>query len=390
MYTRAAASDYDDWESVYENPGWGSKYLIPLIKKAETFQSDINPSTHGKSGPIKVSFAEEETDVASDFLAAASQYDKGRKFADDVNGFFKCDVYGKWPRYVDAASGRRSDTPHNYIYGRTENTQLRILERRRVVRVIFESGIGGAEVLERNKVTQIVDLPGVGENYMDHNTKFVPYFASDDADTLDTIFRGVEDEVKPLSVISGLDAGIRLRPTEKDLKDLGPDFEETWKNYFENAPDKPIMFLGTLAAFVGAPPAAPRRKYFSCAVFTGYPVSRGRVHIGSGLDPYGKLDFETGFLNHPADLCVLRWVYKKGRELARRMRCYRGEYAPAHPEFPKDSKAAADIATGPVDVAAPDIEYSAEDDKAIDDYYRKNGLWIFTSPWSITLLTVCG
>ena len=33
MYTRAAASDYDDWESVYDNPGWGSKDLIPLIKK---------------------------------------------------------------------------------------------------------------------------------------------------------------------------------------------------------------------------------------------------------------------------------------------------------------------------------------------------------------------
>jgi hypothetical protein len=33
MYTRAAASDYDDWESVYDNPGWGSKHLIPLLKK---------------------------------------------------------------------------------------------------------------------------------------------------------------------------------------------------------------------------------------------------------------------------------------------------------------------------------------------------------------------
>lgn len=35
MYTRAAASDYDDWESVYKNPGWGSGSLIPLLKKAK-------------------------------------------------------------------------------------------------------------------------------------------------------------------------------------------------------------------------------------------------------------------------------------------------------------------------------------------------------------------
>ena len=33
MYTRASASDYDDWETKYGNPGWGCKDLIPLLKK---------------------------------------------------------------------------------------------------------------------------------------------------------------------------------------------------------------------------------------------------------------------------------------------------------------------------------------------------------------------
>ena len=33
VYTRAAASDYDDWETVYGNKGWGSKDIIPLLKK---------------------------------------------------------------------------------------------------------------------------------------------------------------------------------------------------------------------------------------------------------------------------------------------------------------------------------------------------------------------
>lgn len=33
MYTRASASDYDDWESKNDNPGWGSKDMIPLLKK---------------------------------------------------------------------------------------------------------------------------------------------------------------------------------------------------------------------------------------------------------------------------------------------------------------------------------------------------------------------
>ena len=33
MYTRAAASDYDDWANVHENPGWSWADLLPLIKK---------------------------------------------------------------------------------------------------------------------------------------------------------------------------------------------------------------------------------------------------------------------------------------------------------------------------------------------------------------------
>ena len=33
MYNRASASDYDDWETKYSNPGWGSKDLIPLLRQ---------------------------------------------------------------------------------------------------------------------------------------------------------------------------------------------------------------------------------------------------------------------------------------------------------------------------------------------------------------------
>jgi alcohol oxidase len=33
MYTRASASDYDDWEKVYGNKGWGYSDLLPLLRK---------------------------------------------------------------------------------------------------------------------------------------------------------------------------------------------------------------------------------------------------------------------------------------------------------------------------------------------------------------------
>ncbi|KAF5372777.1 hypothetical protein D9615_010136 [Tricholomella constricta] len=83
IYARAAASDYDDLESVHKNPGWGSKHLIPLLKKhVRRRHSRLaeNPATHGTFGPIKASFADEEINVGSQFLAVASQYDKERGY----------------------------------------------------------------------------------------------------------------------------------------------------------------------------------------------------------------------------------------------------------------------------------------------------------------------
>jgi len=53
MYTRASASDYDDFQA----KGWTTKELIPLMKKHETYQRSCNNrDLHGFEGPIKVSF----------------------------------------------------------------------------------------------------------------------------------------------------------------------------------------------------------------------------------------------------------------------------------------------------------------------------------------------
>ena len=61
--------------------------------------------------------------------------------------------------------------------------------------ILERSGIGAKKVLEDLGVKVLVDLPGVGENYQDHNVLFVPYLASDEAETLDALFRGEKEEV---------------------------------------------------------------------------------------------------------------------------------------------------------------------------------------------------
>jgi alcohol oxidase len=52
---------------------------------------------------------------------------------------------------------------------------------------------------------------------------------------------------------------------------------------------------------------------------------------------------------------------------------YRGEVVETHPKFPSSSKAAVSLPPQkPVPIDAPDFEYSAEDDKIIDEFIRQN------------------
>lgn len=46
---------------------------------------------------------------------------------------------------------------------------------------------------------------------------------------------------------SSIDAGIKLRPTVKDLEELGPSFGKLWEKFFVGAPDKPVAILCSCA-----------------------------------------------------------------------------------------------------------------------------------------------
>ena len=40
---------------------------------------------------------------------------------------------------------------------------------------------------------------------------------------------------------SGVDAGIKLRPTNEELASMSPEFSDRWSTFFANAPDKPVV-----------------------------------------------------------------------------------------------------------------------------------------------------
>lgn len=72
----------------------------------------------------------------------------------------------------------------------------------------------------------------------------------------------------------------------------------------------------------------------------------------------------------PADVAALRWGYKKSREFVRRLPLFRGAFPPVAPAFAEDSSAALKDTTT-VALDAPNLVYSAEDDKAIDEFHQK-------------------
>lgn len=96
MYTRAMASDYDDWTTVHGNFGWSSKDLIPLMKKTETYQVGDGKPTHGYSGPLKVSYGGAYTNIGKQFLDVAATYDKERGSTDDVNSMMASTSINKY------------------------------------------------------------------------------------------------------------------------------------------------------------------------------------------------------------------------------------------------------------------------------------------------------
>ncbi|KDQ20453.1 hypothetical protein BOTBODRAFT_169207 [Botryobasidium botryosum FD-172 SS1] len=424
MYTRASASDYDDWEIKHGNAGWGSKDLLPLLKKVVWH---ISPCDRSESLPSpRVSHGGELSTAGADFLAVGAAYDKPRGFTDDPNSIFSVGGYARWLKWIDGVTGKRSDVAH-FLYHQ-DSKNLHILAGCTVKRVIFEgnravgveylhnarfhsnttsevfvaraarlvvvsagsfgspcilerSGIGAKAVLEKNGVKQLVDLPGVGEHYQDHQFMLTGFFSSEESVTLDGIIRGDESEVQKwtsqwnkdgsgIMASNTIDAGIKLRPTAKDLEDIGPAFQQRWETFFKDAHDKPVLWAGVGAFLVGDYSAAPLRKFFSMGFFIEHPSGSGSLHITSAEDVNAAPDFESGYLENDDDLALLKWGYKRTREIARRMSCYRGEYPSSHPAFSKGSAASVSEEAHPVDMAAPDIQYSDDDEKALEAHIR--------------------
>ncbi|KAN0088466.1 GMC oxidoreductase [Tylopilus felleus] len=393
MYTRASASDWDD----FKTPGWNAKDLLPLMKRLENYQKPVNNDTHGYDGPIAISNGGQVTQLAQDFLRATHAI--GVPFNDDIQDLDTSHGAEIWAKYINRHTGRRSDAATAYVHSVMDvQSNLYLRTNARVSRVIFEgtkavgvayvpsrnranhaevqetivrarkyvvlssgtlgtpqilerSGVGSANLLKQLNINAVSDLPGVGEEYQDHYTTLSIYRVSNESSTVDDFLRGDEKTQKELFAewevspekarlsSNAIDAGFKIRPTVEELKEMGPEFNTLWDRYFKDKPDKPVMFGSIVSGAYADHTLLPPGKYITMFQYLEYPASRGKIHVVSP-NPYVEPYFDSGFMNDKADFAPIRWSYKKTREVARRMDAFRGELTSHHPHFHPASPAA--------------------------------------------------
>jgi alcohol oxidase len=334
--------------------------------------------------------------------------------------------------WVDQRTGQRQDVAHRLLFPILDarNTHLQVFTQTKVVRVLFDeqrkataveylpfgsdanttpsvikantlvivaggafgtpqilerSGIGQKDLLSNLGINVVSDLPGVGTNYQDHQVIFYPYISTADvSETLDGIVsrrltikealrQKAENPERYVLGWNGFDCVGKIRPSPEDEVVLGSELRELWQRDFKPRLSRPLMLMSSVAAYVGDHSLIPAGQHFSLGPYTPYPYSRGSIHI-TGTSILDTPNFDGGFLDHPADVQKLIWGYKKQRDIARRMDHYCGALRVGHPSFAKNSKAGFDFVDDQDRKSGVhmQIQYSKEDDEAIETFIRQN------------------
>ena len=202
VFVRGNPLDFERWAS-YGLPKWSYKNVLPYFKKLETWSGGGN-LYRGASGPLKVnrSRIDDNFPLFKSLIKSASE--AGINTFEDSNGF-KQEGFGTFDVTIDG--GKRQGVARAYLEEIKVYQNVSIEHNTDVSRIIFEdktakgvevikgnntetyyankevllsagsinspkllqlSGVGDSNILNKNGIDVIQDLPGVGKNLQDH------------------------------------------------------------------------------------------------------------------------------------------------------------------------------------------------------------------------------
>ena len=340
VYVRGQAQDYDHWAQL-GNPGWSYADVLPLFKRAETFDGG-DDAYRGRSGPLRVtSAARHEVPLLERFIEAAQSI--GVPYNPDSNGE-RQDGVGMTQMTIHR--GRRQSTAASYLdpaRGRRNLTMLRgaqaetlVLEGRRCTGVRYWadgrmqearagrevilaagavnspqllelSGLGQGDRLRALGVESRHHLPGVGENLRDHCLSRVAYLAAARGLTLSHKARGfgLAGEVVRYALTRGGLLASTVVPLRMYVR-LRPGLD---------GPDAGISVTPFRFEVVNNDWRIGEREGFTVTVHPLRPESTGSVHIASA-DPREAPKIRFNYLSAEVDRMTTVAGVRKARELA--------------------------------------------------------------------------
>ncbi|WP_376092897.1 GMC family oxidoreductase [Roseomonas sp. CCTCC AB2023176] len=206
VYMRGRPSDYEGWHDLLRGdndyPGWGWRDVLPHFRGMEG-NDRLNDALHGADGPLLVSDPGHIDDMSRWFVQAVQGL--GEPYNHDFNGPSQRGV--GFYQFMNRR-GRRSSAAYAFIAALEGNPNLTLRLNARVRRVVVAngravgvawrdaagtehqaaadgevilgagslvtpqllmlSGIGPADQLREHGIDVLIDLPGVGENLVDH------------------------------------------------------------------------------------------------------------------------------------------------------------------------------------------------------------------------------
>lgn len=343
VHVRGFPHDYDGWAAA-GNPGWGWDDVLPFFRRSEDHDL-VDEGFHGRGGPQHV------TDISGVVHPLCNWFlDTGRTMGHRVTADFNGpDGEGFGIYQINTRGGWRASTANAYYWPVRHRTNLTLIRKARVLRVVFEgaravgvaylqggrermirarrevvlcagsigspqllqlSGVGDAALLQQHGIAVVADLPAVGQNLQDHLA--VSYFYRTSVPTLNNVLRPFTgklaaairymiDRRGPLSMSVNQAGGfVRARPE---------DPHPTFQLYFS-----PVSYMKT--------PIAARRLLnpdpfpaFLLSFNSCRPTSRGHLAITSP-DPMAAPAIHPNYLATDSDIAEARVGVRLLREIA--------------------------------------------------------------------------